>query len=158
MTLHKFQVFADYHQFYVWDAGVKPSAPIDYTDADFRHRVKIAPNVVVILPIRNMTVPVELDVCSSDPGVELPRWDHVAECSLELPTGRLQVHECTGGAILDLSVAPGTYRLRAHFTGLGLLSKDGLRGADHYKIVLWREAASTPLRIMKQWEGEVTSG
>ena len=107
MMLHKFELFADYNQFYVWDAGTDPSAPTDYTDTDLRNRVKVAPNVVVIQPMRNMTVPVELDVCPSDPGVELSGWDHVAECSLELPTGRLQVHECAGGAILDLAVAPG---------------------------------------------------
>jgi hypothetical protein len=156
--MSKFEIFADYFQFYIWDAGVDPSAPIDYTDADLRNRIKVAPNVVVIQPIRNMTVPVELDVCSSDPGVELQDWDHVAECSLELPTGMLQVHECTGGAILDISVAPGVYRLRAHFGGLDMLSEDGLEGDDHYKIVLWKEQTPTPLRILKQWEGEVNAG
>src|SRR5262245_34966845 len=108
--------------------------------------------------MRNMTVPVELGVCSSDPGVELPAWDHVAECSLELPTGNLQVHECTGGPILDLFVVPGTYRLRACFGSLGLLSEDGLEGDDHYKIILWRDDASIPLKILKQWEGDVTAG
>ena len=158
MTTHKFELFADYNQFYVWDAGADPNAPIDYTDEDVRNRVKVAPNVVVIQPMRNMTVPVELDVCSSDPGVDLARWDHVAECSLELRTGKLQVHECTGGPILDLSVAPGTYRLRAHFGDLGLLSEDGLEGDDHYKIVLWRDDAPAPLKILKQWEGDLTAG
>jgi hypothetical protein len=157
-TVYRFEVFADYHQFYVWDAGVGPSAPTDYTDEDLRNRLKVAPNVVVIQPMRNMTVPVELTVCASDPGVELSRWDHVAECSLDLPTGRLQVHECTGGAVLELSVDPGTYRLRAHFGALGSRSDDGLEGADHYRIVLWREPLPTPLKILKQWEGEIDAG
>jgi len=155
--MHKLEIFADYRQFYVWDAGAGPSAPIDYTDEDLRNRIKVGPNVVVIQPIRNMTVPVELEVCSSDPGVDLSRWDHVVECSLDVPTGALQVHECTGGPVLDLSVTPGTYCVRAHFGGLGLLAEDGLRGADHYRVSLWRQDIA-PFRILKQWAGPPFAG
>ena len=68
MAVHRFDLFADYNQFYVWDAGADPSAPIEYTDADLRCRVKVAPNVVVIQPIRDMTVPVEFEVVGP-PGV-----------------------------------------------------------------------------------------
>jgi hypothetical protein len=157
MAVHRFDLFADYNQFYVWDAGANPDAPTDYTDDDVRRRVKAAPHVVVIQPMRNMTVPVELEVCAVDPGYEASRWDHIAECSLFLPTGKLQVHECTGGAVLDLAVPPGSYRLRAHFGGLGLLSEDGLEGEDHYLVVLWPQAEA-PLRILKQWEGDVVAG
>jgi hypothetical protein len=154
MTVHSFELFADYHQFYVWDAGVNPQAPEDYTDDDILRLVKVAPNVVVIQPVRMMTVPVELEICSDDPGFDESSWDHIAECSLDLPTGRLQVHECTGGPVLDLTVAKGTYSLRALFAGLGTLSDDGLEGQDRYRIVLW-PGPPTPLRIVKQWPGEV---
>jgi len=46
VTTHKFELFADYNQFYVWDVGADPNAPIDYTDEDVRNRVKVAPNVL----------------------------------------------------------------------------------------------------------------
>jgi hypothetical protein len=154
MDIHTFELFADYHQFYVWDAGAKPQAPEDYTEEDVRRLVKVAPNVVVIQPVRNMTVSVELALCVDDPGFDETRWDHVAECALELPTGKLQVHECTGGPVLDLNVAPGSYRLRALFSGLGTLSEDGLEGEDYYALVLW-PGSNIPLRIVKQWHGEV---
>jgi hypothetical protein len=72
MTFHHLEVFADYHQFYVWDAGVGPSAPEDYTDDDVRRRVKVAPNVVVVQPVRNMTVPVER-VAADTPRARLNR-------------------------------------------------------------------------------------
>ena len=91
MSMHAFELFADYHQFYVWDAGVNPSAPENYTEEDIRARVKVGPNVVVIQPIRRTTVPVELQIGPDDPGFDPSRWDHVAECHLELPTGALQV-------------------------------------------------------------------
>jgi hypothetical protein len=42
------KVFADYHQFYLWDRGMTSDAPTDYTDDDVRRRIKVAANVVVI--------------------------------------------------------------------------------------------------------------
>jgi hypothetical protein len=50
MIRHKLQVFADYHQFYLWDPGTNPLAPTDYTDQDVRNMVKVSPGVVVIQP------------------------------------------------------------------------------------------------------------
>jgi hypothetical protein len=146
---HDLQVFADYHQFYVWDAGVEPMAPEDYTDEDLTRMVKVAPNVVVIQPVRNMTVPVRVELHETDPGCDVSAWDHVVECSLELPTGQLQVHECTGGAKLDMQVAAGAYRVRALFVGLDSLSPTGLEGDDHYVVVLWPGEAQR-LRVIKQ--------
>jgi hypothetical protein len=34
-----FELFADYHQFYLWDKGTDPQAPVDYTDEDVERRV-----------------------------------------------------------------------------------------------------------------------
>ena len=79
-------VFADYHQFYIWDAGIAPYAPEDYTDEDIERMVKVAPNVVVIMPIPNMNVSVQLRLHNSEPDVDLAAWDHVVDCSLDLPT------------------------------------------------------------------------
>jgi hypothetical protein len=154
MSVHAFNVLADYRQFYLWDSGVDPRAPENYTDHDVRRLVKVAPHVVVIQAVRNTTVPVELELCSDDPGFDESQWDHVAECALDIPTGNLQVHECTGGPALDLRVTPGSYRVRALFTGLGTLSDDGLDGEDRYRIVLW-PGQSIPLQIVKQWQAEV---
>jgi hypothetical protein len=150
MAAHAFKLFADYHQFYILDAGVKPAAPSDYTNEDVRRMIKVKPNVVVICPRRNMTVDVELDVFPGDPKFDESRWDHIAECSLELPTGRLQVDQWSGGPVLNLSVAPGCYRVRALYSGLDTISEDGLDGSDKYTVVLW-PGSPVPLRIVKQF-------
>ena len=42
------EVFADYKQFYVQDAGIDPPAPEDWTDDDIANRSKVAENVVVV--------------------------------------------------------------------------------------------------------------
>jgi len=35
------QVFADYHQFYLWDSAMTNQAPDDYTAEDVKRRIKI---------------------------------------------------------------------------------------------------------------------
>lgn len=147
----RYDVFSDYFQFYLWDEGERPDAPTDYTDEDTGRRIKAAPFVVVIQPVRNMTVPVEVEVTDASPALVLESWDHVAEASIELPSGRLEIHECTGGSVDVLPILPGTYRVRAYFGGLNTLSDDGLDGDDRYRIVLW-PAPFAPVQVLKQYE------
>jgi hypothetical protein len=146
------RLFADYFQFYLWDKAVSSDAPTDWTDEDVANRLKAAPNVVVVSPVRNMTVSVEVEVHASEPELRLDLWDHIAECSLELPSGQLELHECTGGSGGVLNVPPGSYRVRAYFGGLDSLSDDGLSGEDRYVVALWPEA-SGPLCVHKRWQG-----
>ena len=145
-----FDVFADYHQFYLWDRGMTDQAPEEYTPEDVRRRIKTGSHVVVIQPARNTTVPVVVEVHGADPGFESAAWDHIAEASLHLPTGRLEVHECTGGPVAEFAVAPGWYRVRCLHGGLGTLEESGLDGGDHYRAVLW-PAPFADVWVVKQW-------
>jgi len=147
-----YSIFADYHQFYLWDKKVEPDAPTDYTDEDVEKRIKTAPNVVVIQPERNMDVPVELEILQSEPVLDTEQWDHIAEASLELPSGLLEIHECTGGSIDQIKLAPGSYRVRAYFGNLNELSEDGLDGNDHYRLEVW-PAPFKPVIVVKQFRG-----
>jgi hypothetical protein len=154
MRHYDLRVFADYRQFYVWDAGVDPQAPEDYDNSDIVRMVKVAPHVLVVQPVRVAEVPVELEVHSKDPGYNSADWDHIVEADIALATGALQVHECTGGAILDLHLSPGAYRVRVLFAGLGASSDDGLHGDDRYRVVLW-PGGPRGLEVVKQWTGGV---
>ena len=143
-----YQIFADYFQFYLWDAGERPNPPEDYDDDDIRRRIKAAPFVVVIQSVRNNEVPVEIDVALAAPPLTLDDWDHVAEASIEVPSGRIEIHECTGGSIDIIPVTPGSYRVRVCFAGLDTLSDDGVDGDDHYRIALW-PAPLAPVEVLK---------
>jgi hypothetical protein len=145
-----FDVFADYHQFYLWDRGKTDRAPEEYTDEDVRRRIKTGPHVVVIRPAPSTTVPVEVEVHDADPGFHPTAWDHIAEASLHLPTGRLQVHECTGGPVAEFAVVPGWYRVRALHAGLGTIDEAGSGGDDHYSVALW-PAPPGAVRVVKPW-------
>jgi hypothetical protein len=144
-------VLADHHQFYLWDPGMTNRAPEDYTDDDVRRRIKTGPHVVVVQPERATSVPVEVEVRDDDPGFDPAAWDHVAEASLHLPTGRLQVHECSGGPVADLAVAPGWYRVRSLGAQFATIDASGLEGRDRYHVALW-PAPPDDVRVLKQWE------
>jgi hypothetical protein len=145
-------LFADYFQFYLWDKETSPEAPTAWSDADVSNRLKAARNVVVVCPVRNMTVPVTVEVFERPMHYDPTPWDHIAECSLELPSGTLEVHECTGGSIATMKLAPGTYRVCAYYGALDTVSENGLEGRDHYLITLW-PAPSAQLQVTKQWCG-----
>jgi hypothetical protein len=141
-------VFADYHQFYIQDGGIFPDAPVDWTDEDVASRAKVEDNIVVVCPVRNMDVPVTIEVADNEPSFALADYDHVVRCSLALPTGCLQVHECTGGELLRLAIREGTYSVVVLYSGLDTLSEDGLDGEDRYHVILWPGQPS-PLVVLK---------
>ncbi|MEP1420980.1 MAG: hypothetical protein ABJK59_04330 [Erythrobacter sp.] len=151
MMQRSYKIFADCFQFYLWDPGAQPDAPTDYAAIDNQNRLKVGENIVVVLPERNMTVPVTIELLDDEPELDPAQWDHIAEASLELPSGRLEIHECTGESIDVLSLGEGCYRVRVCFSGLHTLSENGLDGDDHYAISLW-PAPYTHLSVIKQFE------
>jgi hypothetical protein len=144
-------VFADYHQFYVWDpASSRQQAPEHWSDQDVANRAKIAPGVVVICPVRNMTVPVEVGIWDSEPQVIYNSWQHVIEAPL-VTNSLIEIQECTGGALARFYVEQGDYTVRALFRGLNDLSEDGLEGKDFYEVQIWKSACAG-LRVIRRWD------
>lgn len=123
---------------------------VDTSDADVENRIKAAPNIVVIQPERNMTVPVDFEIVAFEPEPEFEPWDHIAEASLRLPSGQLEIHECTGGPIDRFSLQSGTYRVRCYYGGLNEVSEKWREANDHYKLVLW-PAPYAPVSVLKQF-------
>ena len=100
-----------------------------------------------------MDVPVEIRVEESEPPLDLDAYDHVAETSVDFPSGQLVV---AGNAdywpdAARIEVAAGTHRVRALYSGLGTVSGDGLEGEDAYEVVLW-PAPSEHDRVVKRYE------
>lgn len=146
-----YEIFADYHQFYLMDAEKYSNAPLDYTDEDIQRRIKAEKYVVVVQPERNMTVPVDLEIFNSAPHEDFKDWHHVAEASLDLPSGKLQIEECCGETKDILILPSGSYRIRTFYGDLNTLSFDGLEGDDHYKIAMW-QAPFKDVKVLKQYK------
>ena len=148
----EFQLFADYFQFYVMDEQASPPIPEDWTDEDVASRVQVAPYLIIVCPVRNMTVPVVVEVHEAEPALSLVGWDHVVACSIDLPYGQILVDECTGPPAARLRVEPGHYQARVLFGGLGTLRENDLEGDDHYEVMLW-QGEPRDLQVLKQWQG-----
>jgi len=147
----RLRVFADYHQFYVWDPETSGrQAPEDWSEKDIADRAKVASGVVVICPVRNMEVPVEVGIWDSAPQVIFDAWQHVVEAPLTT-TGRIEIDECTGKPQACFNVGSGDYTVRALYRGLDKLSEDGLDGEDFYEIQIWRSPCGY-LRVIRRWE------
>lgn len=146
MRKFDYKLFADYFQFYIQDESAPDLDPnvLWPQEAVDRH-LAVAPGHVVVGTVRNMTVPVTVEI------VDSALWDQINECNLEAPSGRLVIAGCTDyfPEAARIAVLPGSYRVRLYYGKLDSLSEDGLNGDDHYRLVLW-QAHSAPLRVLKQ--------
>jgi len=131
----KFQVFADYHQFYMMDAVAEPLIPEEITEQDMERRLRMAPNIVVFHTESAGRVPVEVAFVECPTEVE-GLWEHSAEFTISLPSGTAALCGCTD-FVLEcprIEITPSTYRGCAYFAG-------SASAEERYRLVLWPVAA-----------------
>ncbi|BEP64210.1 hypothetical protein GmRootV213_47640 [Variovorax sp. V213] len=126
----EFNLFADYFQFYIQDESADGDLSDAWSDEAVEQLFAVRPGVVGIGTVRNMDVPVTVEVLETEKAVDLSEWDHVVDAA-------------------RIPVAPGTYRLRACYAGLDTLSDGGLQGSDRYHLQLWPAPAIEPV-VLKQ--------
>ncbi len=154
MQRHAFSLFADYFQFYLQDEAARGDLSQSWTADATERLLAVAPGTVGVGAVRNMHVPVLVEVHEVEPPLELEQWDHITECSLEVSTGRIVVAGCTDyfPDAARVVVPPGVYRARVSYGGLYTLSKDGMHGDDRYRVQLWLGASVEP-RVLKRKAG-----
>jgi len=147
----EFNLFADYFQFYIQDEAVDGDLSDAWSDEAVDQLFAVGPGVVGIGTVRNMDVPVTVEILAAEKPVDLAEWDHVVECTLVTESANLVVAGCTDyfPDVARIAIAPGTYRLRACYAGLDTLSDDGLEGNDRYHLQLWPAPAIEPV-VLKQ--------
>ena len=157
MAEYRFNIFADYFQVYLQDdtgyglpEGGWSQQQVDALVADL---IAVAPGVLCFCPVRNMTVPVTVELREDPPSEDLRSWDHVTMASIDVSSGRLVVMGCTDyfPEAARIPLRPGTYRACVFYGGLDTLSEDGLDGDDHYRVVLWPGTRQEPL-VLKRYE------
>lgn len=145
-------IHAEYHQFYLQDEQTKIDPPTDWGKQLTTDWIAADPGVVGVATARNMPVPVRIDLFDTQPSNDFGSWDHVAEASLDIPSGQIVI---AGGIdyfpdSTRLTVTPGNYRVRVYYGGLDTLSEDGLEGNDQYYVAIWPDTYSTTT-ILKRW-------
>lgn len=154
MSSNHFTLFADYFQFYLQDESADGNLSDSWNEEAVTRLLAVAPGTVGVGTVRNMDVPVSIEVLDSAPPLELEQWDHVVECTILVQGSRIVVAGCTDyfPDAARIQVAPGTYRVRVGYEGLASISEDGLSGNDSYKLQLWQAAEIEPT-VLKQRVG-----
>ena len=147
----EYQLFADYHQFYLQDESAEGNLEDSWTEEANARLLAVAPGTIGVGTVRSMDVPVTVEVHATEPEFDADLWDLVTECTLEVPTGRIVIAGCTDyfPDAARIEIEPGVYRARVSYGDLDTLSEDRLDGDDRYRVQLWPAPAIEP-RVLKQ--------
>lgn len=153
MRRFEFNLFADYFQFYFQDEHAEGDLSESWNREAVARMFALAPGAVGVGTVRNMDVPVEVEVHDGEPAEDFDSWDHVIECSLEVPSGKIVIAGSSDyfPDAARIAVDPGSYKARISYGALDALSDDELDGDDHYRVQLWRAPGIEP-RVLKQRE------
>lgn len=147
-------LFADYFQFYIQDEAADGDLSESWNEQATARLLAVAPGTIGIGTVRNMDVPVAVEVHEREPNDDSSKWDHVVEAELNVASGRIVVAGCTDyfPDAKRVDVSPGSYRARVSYGALNSLSEDGLSGEDRYRVQLWL-GPPTPVRVLKHRSG-----
>jgi tetratricopeptide (TPR) repeat protein len=151
----QFELFADYLQFYLQDEQSQGNLSNSWTKKAVSDMLAVAPGVVGVGTVRNMNVPVEVEVLDSQPNDDFDEWHHVTEASLEVPSRHIIIAGCTDYLpdAACITVQPGTYKVRIYYGALDSVDEElGLDGDDHYRVVLWLDAGKVEPKVLKRWK------
>jgi len=154
-SAHQFIVFADYFQFIVQDEKSEDDFASLWTPAALD--IALAAGKLAICPgtLRNVEVPVEIQVLDTEPEVDLTAVDHAVEASFEVPSGTIVVMSCT--AYLPdaprFNVSPGTYRALSVMKGIASIKAEWKPADDSYVVYLWPGDHREP-KLVKHWKGD----
>jgi len=157
MTASHYEIFADYHQFYLQDDDQSfGDLSAAWTEEATDRLLAVAPHVIGVGTARNMTVPVSVIVHGARPQIREEEWDLITTASLKIDTGRIVVAGCTDyyPDAARIEVRPGVYEAIVCYGKLESLSADGLEGEDSYHVHLFPGSEIPPATLKTRKKGE----
>jgi hypothetical protein len=147
-----FQIFADYHQFYLEDetSPHHPDKAWDLENVAFNRMLGVSEKLVAIGTARYETVPVSVEFHDAEPPLELEKYSRVNECSLEVTSNKLILSGCTEYLpdAARIEVEPAIYRVRVLYGNLETV-KDDWEGEDFYVLQLWKDGEFRKIKTLK---------
>jgi hypothetical protein len=152
---HSFHIFADYHMVFIQDENAcKNATDISDIITDQACKDMLAPGqeTIIVMTARNMTVPFEIEICDHQPIDNLDKWNQVAECGIDIPSGEIVIYGTTDDTSTSprISLPPGSYRARIYYGGLDTLNSSGTEGDDTYKVILY-PGVSSKVHFLKKY-------
>ena len=147
----QFELFADYFQFYLQDEQSLGDLSNSWTEKAVSDMLAVAPGVIGVGTVRNMDLPVEVEVLDAQPDDNFDEWDHVTEASFDVPSGHIIIAGCTDYLpdAARIIVNPGTYKVRIYYGALDSVDELRLDGDDHYRLALWIDANKIEPKVLK---------
>jgi hypothetical protein len=152
----QYDIFADYHQFYLQDDDQsKGDLSAAWSEEATKRLLAVAPHVLGVGTVRNMKVPVSVFVHDGRPMISEEAWDHITTASLRIDTGRIVVAGCTDyfPDAARIEVKPGIYEAIVCYGKLDSLSADGFEGDDLYHVHLFPGQEISPSIMKKRKNG-----
>jgi len=150
----QFTVFADYFQFIVQDEKSEDDFATIWSNEALDMALAVGKSAVCPGTLRNVDVPIEVQIFDSEPQVDLEAVDHAVEASLELPSGTIVIMGCTAyfPDAPRVNVSPGTYRVLSVMKGISSIKSEWEPADDSYVVYLWPGEHRKPKQL-KHWKG-----
>jgi hypothetical protein len=147
-----FSFSTEYYQFYILDSKTKAKTDAENfwcTEADER-RLAIGDGLLGVTIATYGKASVELLIRLNSPET-IMEADHIVEASIRMPSGLLQVKNCTAYENqFELPISKGTYRVRISSHNLKNIGANKIE--DCYTIEMWKNNFTKP-QILKSFEG-----
>ncbi|MDQ3254020.1 MAG: hypothetical protein M3R15_08955 [Acidobacteriota bacterium] len=120
MKSYSYNLFADYHQFYLQDEQADGDLSDSWSEEAVKNLLAVAPGTIGVGTVRNTDVPVVVELLASEPKEDLSKWNHVMECGIDVPSGRIAIAGSTDyfPEAERIVVQPGSYRARIFYGAL----------------------------------------
>ena len=109
------KLYASHHQFHFQDSEPLGSTDDEdfWTEQSTKNRLAVTDGILGIGTGSYGFVTVRVEQHDEAPLLELEKWDHVTECSLQIRSRFIFVMGCLSDSGLFFEVTPGSYRVRA---------------------------------------------
>lgn len=83
-------------------------------------------------------MPFEVEICESDPEVNLDEWEHVSKGYFTIKSGSCSVFGCTDylSDASKIEISPGQYSVLSLAKGLGSITEEWKYAGVFYKVIL----------------------
>lgn len=158
-TVHQVSVFADNFQFQLQDQVEDCDYPENWNDALLTQLYVCGNRIIGIGTVRDLDVDVTLEVYDEkmddkelDVDPDVSDFDHVVQCNLEIPSGKLLITGCTSDyeEALKLTLPARQYGVRIFWSNLDSTDELGFEGEDKYLIQFWPDTYFEE-RIFRVW-------
>jgi len=147
---YSFRVSAECYQFVIADAWADED--LWWDDRTLIELFTLAPGTVGIGTNCEGLVSVEVQIWSSHARVNAESWDHIVECGIEVPSGKLLIAGCFEilyEAAFSINLTAGSYGARICYGNQYECGDGDPTCTGHYLVMLW-PSKNKPTTVTKR--------